>query len=443
MAPISERGRQIRLGLFVVLSFVLLGVLIMMFGRTPAFLTTRDSYVVEFDNAPGLSPGTPIRRSGVKVGQVSRVELDEDGKVMVTLLVDRKYRPRRNEDAVIGQNVLSGDSTIDLVVNTDRKALLDIVPEGQTIPGRGPFDPRAALTQATGLLPSAQQSLDQIRSSFQKFEKVAPQIEDAARDFRDLTRAMREVVPEVRRAAESYRELADIARAAVPEARRTNDEIQLTARQWAAAGERVNIMLRTNEEKLVKTLDQLNDTLDRAKMVFNDENQKNFGQTLKNVKDASENLQAISKSAGETLKDGSDAFKRINKSLESVESIIENVRKATQPLGDRSGAIVQNIETTTVELQKVIGEFREVLRMVARGDGTAQRLLSDPSLYHNLNEGAVGIARLMPRIEKVLKDLEVFADKIARHPESLGVRGAIRPDSGLKDSPYQPQVRPR
>jgi phospholipid/cholesterol/gamma-HCH transport system substrate-binding protein len=29
----------------------------------------------------------------------------------------------------------------------------------------------------------------------------------------------------------------------------------------------------------------------------------------------------------------------------------------------------------------------------------------------------------------------VFADKVARHPESLGVSGAISPSSGLKEGP--------
>ena len=43
--------------------------------------------------------------------------------------------------------------------------------------------------------------------------------------------------------------------------------------------------------------------------------------------------------------------------------------------------------------------------------------------------------RIMPRLDRILRDFEVFADKIARHPESIGVGGAVRPSAGLKESP--------
>jgi hypothetical protein len=31
--------------------------------------------------------------------------------------------------------------------------------------------------------------------------------------------------------------------------------------------------------------------------------------------------------------------------------------------------------------------------------------------------------------------METFADKIARHPESLGLGGVVSPSSGLKEAP--------
>ena len=43
------------------------------------------------------------------------------------------------------------------------------------------------------------------------------------------------------------------------------------------------------------------------------------------------------------------------------------------------------------------------------------------------------IARVMPRLDRVMRDVEVFADKIARHPESLGLGGVVSPSAGLKE----------
>ena len=70
------------------------------------------------------------------------------------------------------------------------------------------------------------------------------------------------------------------------------------------------------------------------------------------------------------------------------------------------------------------------------------RLLKDPSLYNNLDCAAGQIAHTIPRIDRILKDVETFADKIARHPESLGVGGAVKPGNGLKDKDTPPTNPP-
>ena len=38
--------------------------------------------------------------------------------------------------------------------------------------------------------------------------------------------------------------------------------------------------------------------------------------------------------------------------------------------------------------------------------------------------------------------MEVFSDKIARHPELLGVSGAIKPSAGIKDPPVPVWSKP-
>jgi phospholipid/cholesterol/gamma-HCH transport system substrate-binding protein len=70
-----------------------------------------------------------------------------------------------------------------------------------------------------------------------------------------------------------------------------------------------------------------------------------------------------------------------------------------------------------------------------RSDGTLRRLATDPTLYNNLNDLTCVLLRLTPRMDRILHDVEVFADKIARHPESLGLGGVVSPSSGLKDAP--------
>ena len=45
------------------------------------------------------------------------------------------------------------------------------------------------------------------------------------------------------------------------------------------------------------------------------------------------------------------------------------------------------------------------------------------------------VNRILPRLDRILSDVEIFADKIARHLESLGIGGVFRPGTGLKEPP--------
>src|SRR5262249_7795562 len=140
------------------------------------------------------------------------------------------------------------------------------------------------------VLPSAQQSLDQIRRSFERLEKMAPQAEDTLREYRELARSTREVVPEARRAV-------DGARTLMPELAKTNDEARLAIRYWRRVGERLNLILEGDGGKLAdksgKMLDQLTTTLESVNKVFDERNRRNLAETLENSRKLTENLNGV------------------------------------------------------------------------------------------------------------------------------------------------------
>jgi phospholipid/cholesterol/gamma-HCH transport system substrate-binding protein len=73
-------------------------------------------------------------------------------------------------------------------------------------------------------------------------------------------------------------------------------------------------------------------------------------------------------------------------------------------------------------------------------DGSVHRFVSDPELYENLSASAESLNVLVQSLDPILKDVRIFSDKIAAHPELLGVSGAIRGSSGIKD-PDEPAGR--
>ena len=93
------------------------------------------------------------------------------------------------------------------------------------------------------------------------------------------------------------------------------------------------------------------------------------------------------------------------------------------------------IDERSYEMDQVIADVlrREPAKLQA-AVAWIERFLADPSLYNNLNDTATMVNKILPRLDRAMRDVEVFADKLACHPELLGIGGAVRPSSGVKES---------
>jgi phospholipid/cholesterol/gamma-HCH transport system substrate-binding protein len=402
---------RIRIGLFLLGALALLGVLIVLFGRYPSFYKRHNEYAIVFSEAPGIGPGAPVRRSGVRIGEVKSVTLnDETGQVRVVIQVEKPYTIRHSEQATIVTNLLGGDSTIDFLprrLEPDQQPDRSPVQPGEELTGMRSASVNTLLSQASDVVPTTQEILVDIRKSLKRLDTLAPVTEETLKEYRDLARTANKEIPELRK---------------------TNEEIQATARNWGKLGERLDLLLQTNQERLVRTIDNLNDVVARIAAVLSDENQRNLNVTLRNVRTSSDSFPAMTKNADE-------AMKRLNETMTKTDELITTLNKASKPFADRAPSLAKNLDESVEKLNKVLGDARELIRAIDDGDGALRRFINDPSLYNHLDDAACQLAKMMPRVERILKDAETFADKLARHPELIGAGGAIRPSSGLKDGP--------
>ena len=68
---------------------------------------------IVFTNAQGVAPGTPIRRSGVRIGEVRSVALDNfSGEVNVGISIEDQYILRKGDRPTLLQGILGGDASI-------------------------------------------------------------------------------------------------------------------------------------------------------------------------------------------------------------------------------------------------------------------------------------------------------------------------------------------
>lgn len=474
----DTRTLRLRLGAFVAVSLLLLAGLVVLFGRAPRLFSTRSDYVVTFPEAPGVGQGTPVRKSGVRIGEVTGFELDEvSGRVLVRVQVDRRYPPRTSDDAAIIRGILNGDTSIDFVPQTrpgsaEPVALGDKLPPGSAIEGLPPLNARTLLGQAQSVLPTAQESLGRILGAAERLQQAVPRIEAAADEIGALAKSAREFVPELRKTNAQVQTLlgVDPPPASAPRrpgqvstqvpppppvvvlppappgtVRSALEEITELLRTIRPAADDVRALVRRNGPEIDKAVAGAREATDRVNDVLNPDNRRAVAASLKNLQAASDDVVRTIRLIALLADQADKTLKEFTPRLAQVGRAADNIEKATRPFAEGAGPIVQsarellaNLNAASDQLNKALTEVQQTLKLVNRQDGTLQRVLTDPSLYANLNASAAGAAQVLARAEAVARDLQVFADKIARRPEVLGVGGAVRGNSGLKESPLAP-----
>jgi phospholipid/cholesterol/gamma-HCH transport system substrate-binding protein len=460
----AERALRLRLGLFLGAALVALAGLVVLFGGAPRLFSTDAKYSVLFGEAPGIGPGTPIRKSGVRIGQVTALELDpESGLVRVRISVDRRYLPRKSEEAHITRGLLSGDTAIDFLPVLDPVTKQPIPrgeewPPGSDIPGITPLSPRAVINQST--IAKAQESLEKITSTFERFEKTAPKLERTADEATALFKDVREFIPELRKTNQRLQKLigddpppkppgpggAVVPAGFVTAAAQPPAPEETNLRALVRDAQETIRLLRPAIEEFRTTIKRLEPDLTAAAKGINDvlspENRKQFSELLKNLNTVSANIIKFSVSLNAVLDQAEKTLKNIDGQVTSVGLVVGDVRAITRPLAARSENLVKSVVDSAEELSKLLAEIRGVTGAFAKENGTIQKLLTDPNLYRNIDDAAASLARILARSEKITRDLEVFADKVARRPELIGIGGALRPSAGLKDLPGVPSFRP-
>ncbi len=440
----NGRGMRLGIGLLVLGALVLFGTLIVMFGSLPTYFKRSNLFNIRFVDAPGVGPGTPVRRSGVRIGEVREVQLDDErGIVRVQVAIDPRFTIRRNEQPTLTVGLLGSDVSIDFVpVPSEEGQPIDrsVLEPGSEVVGTRPANVNTLLNRASEVAPTAQDTLNEIRRSLQRLERMSPLAEETMREYRDLAKDIRREIPKLEDTNKEVQGLAKDMREALPKAQRNLDDFGAAARNWGKLGERLDVWAQGNLENLTKSIDNLNTVLTRISNVLNEDNQRYFTTILKNTSVASERFNNITRNLDAILEDSRPLPKHMNDTLTRMDVAMNDIRNTFTPYTARSESTARNLDESMAKLNRMMSDYSGLARVLDQ-DGTVQRLLKDPSLYNNINDAACLLLRGMPRIERILKDMETFADKLARHPELLGVRGAVRPSEGLKEPP-QPFNRP-
>lgn len=354
----NDRVMQFRVGVMVLATAIIAGILIVLFGDLPSLVQATYPLKLSFADARGVSDGTPVRKNGILVGRVSNVQLDERGGVSVVADID-SYVPVYKDEQPRIVTTLLGDAEIQLMA-------------GRIVPPRQRVGPDEVLVGQVA------------RDPFEIFATLEP-------------------------------------------------KFSATLDSLAEASGSVS-KLSTNLDRLFLGQD---DTFER--MIGKTEAAlDSFSLAMNNINDvmgdpnAREKLKATITEMPAVLADLRSSVQGIGTTLDSADRNLRNLEGLTRPLGERGEHMVAQIDTTIGRLDEVLSQAVLFTKSLNESQGTLGRLVRDPQVYEELAQAAANVNRITKELRPIVNDVRVFTDKIARHPEQLGVRGALDRRPGLK-----------
>jgi phospholipid/cholesterol/gamma-HCH transport system substrate-binding protein len=132
------------------------------------------------------------------------------------------------------------------------------------------------------------------------------------------------------------------------------------------------------------------------------------------------------------LEDARSMVGNFKVTMDRVDRNLANLEGLTEPLGEQGEEIITNVNRALSRVDQMVGGITVLTRKLNDSEGSFNRFVSDPELYQSLVRTAREFEHLVKRLEPIIEDARVFSDKIARHPEDLGVRGVFRNRAGVK-----------
>jgi phospholipid/cholesterol/gamma-HCH transport system substrate-binding protein len=358
MAAPKAKERNLRVGLLVSVSAIVLMIMVFFIGSEQKIFARKNEYFIHLPDAAGLAQGNPVKISGVTVGVVSDIYLPRDPKqrnVDITLMVDRKYEDRIRVDSRVRLKklgLLSGDAYVDISPGTPR---FEVLEPGATI------------------LAARQTNVDQLLSSG----------EDLVDNLVQISYSMKNILARVDRGEGLLGELTTS-----PETKqRLTDTVIQTFNKTNA------ILAHVESGKGLV-----------GRLVYDDK----YGEQLTaSLQSSADSLKVVATNVQRSFESGEGAIPALLADPEGkkkVYDLVDNLRVTSSNLATFSTSMQKGeglvprllndkayADSAMTEFAALVAQLHETVRKVNAGEGTAGKLVSDPAVYESINDILIGI----------------------------------------------------
>jgi phospholipid/cholesterol/gamma-HCH transport system substrate-binding protein len=342
-------SREVRVGLFLVVAFLILIALFELLGKETLFARMVE-YKTSFKSIPGLKIGDPVRLAGVDVGTVRDIRVI-GARVEVTLRIKPGTPVKTDSLATIKLTSLLGTNFVDLSFGSP---VAQIAPAGSLLQSAEPPDLNTLLARLNDAAGDVQtlakqmneglgKSLEPIASAFQSMDKIAKQIEKGQGTLGKLIAN-----------DDLYREIQGLA---------------------------------TNMHKLSQQLARGEGTL--GKLVSDDALYKDMRALTADLRSATQGFSRVAKdiesgkgTLGKLVRDDS-LYREAKDTLGEARQALTGLKTLSQRVTDGTGTLgkLVNDDALYTDMKGAVASLNSIMKKVERGEGTLGKLVNDDSLY--------------------------------------------------------------
>jgi len=360
--------REVRVGLFLVVAFLILIALFELLGKETIFARMVE-YKTSFKSIPGLKLGDPVRLAGVDVGSVRDIQVI-GARVEVSIRVKPGTPVKTDSIATIKLTSLLGTNFVDL---TSGSPAAQKAPPGSLLQSTEPPDLNtllARLNDAAGDIQTLAKQLNEgmgksfepISSAFQSMDRIAKQIEKGQGTLGKLISS-----------DDLYREMQGIA---------------------------------TNMNKLSQQMARGEGTL--GKLANDDALYNDLRSLTADLKVASQGLSRIAKDVesgkgtlGKLVKDEA-LYNEAKNTLAQAREALGGLQTVSRRITEGKGTLgrLLNDDALYTDMHGAVASLNNIMKKVERGEGTLGKLLTDDSLYFTTKDNLKRVGKAADQLRE-------------------------------------------
>jgi len=361
-------SREVRVGLFLVVAFLILIALFELLGKETIFARMVE-YKTSFKSIPGLKLGDPVRLAGVDVGSVRDIQVI-GARVEVTFRVKPGTPVKTDSIATIKLTSLLGTNFVDLTFGSPAAQL---APPGSLLQSAEPPDLNTLLarlndaagdvqTLAKQLNEGLGKSLEPISATFQSMDRIAKQIEKGQGTLGKLISS-----------DDLYREMQGIA---------------------------------TNMNKLSQQIARGEGTL--GKLANDDALYNDLRSLTADLKVASQGLSRIAKDVesgkgtlGKLVKDEA-LYNEAKSTLVQAREALGGLQTVSRRITEGKGTLgrLLNDDALYTDMRGAVASLNNIMKKVERGEGTLGKLITDDSLYFTTKDNLKRVGKAADQLRE-------------------------------------------